>query len=313
MTILSTDDNERLHRQYWQNADYRYYQKPLYVLLEGHEYLTPTDVWYQSDLCLDKLRHAKPQPELEVPRLYHTLLADARRLVLPNGTAVGQGDAAAMQSVRIILALLASRLLDNAGTDRHPRELTESDAVPRAICRLFTDDTRFKRAVSSLMEEESDFLGREIALPDRDLMDDGYEIQTTTPSAEQEAARLYNDVMERTAPIATELGDTWAGWQELWRVLLKDGEMVSLLKQVVPRHNDWGFNKRMVCNVVGIFQQERHVSSLSKLAELLKGKGTSCKSYVLKHSPTGENSENCALTPSQYEKVKKLLHANVMT
>lgn len=304
MKILSNTDNEELHRKYRDIDEYRYYQAPLYKLLEGSS-ITPTDIWFQSDLCISKFQEAYPQPECEVPRIYQQLTISARHLDNSNGCSKENSEQDASRIADLIFAVTASRMLENEDTDNHPSEIVESDAVPYGIIDYLRHDKYFKIAIGFLNLKEKDFMGRDYVFANNDWTQNK-SIAKDIPSVRKQSDELIMLLIEKTSPLKELFADKWDDWGKLWKRLSSDKSIMELLSQESPHSCDWGkINKKLVCNVIGQFTDFYKLSNPTKIDKLLKGeKGKTAKLYISTLHPDGKS---CILTKEQINRIKKFL------
>lgn len=307
MKILSKEDNNKLHREYFASSDvYRDMQQPLTELMEACGTPSPTDVWYQTELVLDHLRSCLPYQAAEVPRVYSTLLDDARRLEYADGRVMPMADIQARLITDLVLMVVCIRLENVHDTDLHPDERTKSDEVPYAILSMMKRDPFSMKLLDHLMGEDTDFFGNEKVFTDFDpLKAEAHGVEL--PSEKSRRERLCDLVEERTCGLKTLLHDHWQQWLTLWQDILGYQTMAEKLTKPVPRK--WpmgeGISAKMVCNVLGFFCQGMNLNipatTLNKAITT-----TNLASYIRNHDccKNGAPNSDSVLSREECEKIK---------
>ena len=86
---------------------------------------------------------------------------------------------------------------------------------------------------------------------------------------------------------------------------LVEKQLLALLKDKSPRGNKWGFNQKMVCNVIGMYYSfKKYDIAISSLNDAL-GTGN-LRSYISNHC--AHNTSNSPLSKEQYEKILKIMN-----
>lgn len=290
MTTLSENDNEALHRQYMKTEEiYRALQVPLTLLQERYGCLSPTDIWYQSEAVIDRLRQSRPYHAAEVPRIHSRLLKEAGELITIT-----------------VLVVVCIRCANIASTDANPNGTNEGDDLLSAIFKMIKDDSYTDFVLQILETEAKDIFGNETVFTDSDPMKQDAD-DRLLPSERDNAATLMGIIKERTKGLKAVGGIDWQLWTRLWEEhILKDSRLVAKLGLPTPdRTRPMGeINAKMVCNVLGILREELHIQVA--IQDLSDAMGYNYYTYIREHScdAKGNPTTSCVLDRDECGRIK---------
>lgn len=306
MTVLSDEDNEKIHKQFMPLALYRALQTPLTVLQVRCGGLSPTDTWYQAILVLKTLKDSRPYESTEVVRIYPRLLKDARMLTFPDGHTEKKDDAFVRLTVVTILLVVCEILENTAEVSAHPYMLCDSDATVYNIFYVLKDEPLLRPLMEFLLDS-SHFMNRAVVFPDMDpweLVPD----DVAPPTQKEKTGVVIDDFKEKTQLLKPLLGGYWRLWIGLWDELLKMPSMADRLTDPTPKTKPMGdLNAKMICNVLGIFRSVVGLKvTTGKLSGALCAKH-SLNNYIDKHGcdADGNSTSLCVFNRQEIKMIEK--------
>lgn len=253
MELLNDEDIERLHEQYRKDDLYRYCGKILSCRERNYGLPNQTVIWFQSEKLIDMLIKAGETAQDEIPRLINNLWKDCHWLECGHQS-VTIPPLKAMAVVQEVFFVLFLRLC-NAVEEGHERERIPNDNIAKVIYQQLETSEFFQNLMNDFRINENDCWGNPIHITPSDPMKRAHS-DTQLPSEQDEAKKLYGEVMRITQPLDELLSeDNQRQWQDLWHRITDDKHLRSKLKQPTPQSHRFGdINGKMICNVLGMFR-----------------------------------------------------------
>lgn len=301
---LSRDEQDRLHHRY-RNSDLFLQWSPLLNQLEfeQNEVDVPT-LWYQMEVVLDKLRRTEENRDEMIPYLFNQLREDFKTLQLESGATVARTDILAELSAVTVMCVTMTQLM-NAVQPGHEEEV-EYDNFPIcvAIANLLRNHPHFQLMMDRFFKKKKDNRGKEIVITPADPMKMDEVIEQMDDKARKEIEDMIEKLHRHTIGLKQPFGDSYEEWNSFCHDICLNQDFLSQLSKVMPNGNEWGINQKMVCNMVGLFNQVKKINHpINALNNVLSTK--QIRSYISNHADfTGTDS---VLTKSQHDIMKKML------
>lgn len=264
--------------------------------------LSDVAVWHEAERIRQELLTYDTDREIEICRI-HTELAERYRQLFDDGQA--------QNAVVVVLFIL---LMQMASADPGDGRTHPNEELQYAICRELTDDNAvyayFLKLRASFKESMKSNRKALNVLPVRDYM------QADLPTSNDEREMLER-ILKQTEILDRErlLRINWETYRHIWEAICADKELLKKLREVSPKHNEWGFNLKFVLNVLGMLRNHLCRDANSKERSCLAGASRRIADLIAKENqrtyidnprPDGHN-QSSALTTPQYERVRTIL------
>lgn len=189
----------------------------------------------------------------EIPRLINNLWKDCHWLECGHQS-VTIPPLKAMAVVQEVFFVLFLRLC-NAVEEGHERERIPNDNIAKVIYQQLETSEFFQSLMSDFRKNEYDCWGTPIHITPSDPMKKAL-THTQLPSEQDEARKLYGEVMKITQPLDSLFSDdNQRLWRGLWHRITDDECLRNKLSVCTPRSKVFGnINGKMICNVLGMFR-----------------------------------------------------------
>lgn len=253
MNMMDDEDIERLHQTYRRDDLYRYWSATLSELELKWGLPNQVVVWYYSERLIDKLRSVGEDPQSEIAYLFNKFLKKCRMNAMNRATVNADYDRP-MAIAQEVFVLTFVRLA-NAVEKGHEKDDIPIDEICVAIWTLLHKSKFFNWLLDYFRRKKKDSIGNPIHITPSDPMKKA-QLDTQLPSEQDEAKKLYGEVMRITQPLDDLLSeDNQRQWQDLWHRITDDDHLRSKLKQPTPQSHRFGdINGKMICNVLGMFR-----------------------------------------------------------
>jgi hypothetical protein len=247
-------------------------------------------VWYNAEMVLMNLRACIEYRDEEL-NFIHSEIERGQKVEL----------------ISAIMAVVLTRMM-NATEEGHEEEDIPNDVVCNAILKKHYGDMFFERIMNVFFKRNIGNDGKKVVITPSDPMTQNISLDDMEDVAKEEILAYVDKVLNRTQSLQTHLKNKWEGWETLWRSICMDAELLNLLKETNPNRNEWGFNQKMICNVVGICANHRIIeASTNALNSALTTKQVS--SYL--RNPKDFGGSDSAFTKEQYEKVEQMIRESL--
>ena len=253
MNMMDDEDIERLHQTYRRDDLYRYWSATLSELELKWGLPNQVVVWYYSERLIDKLRGVGEDPQSEIAYLFNKFLKKCGMKAMNRATVNGDYDRPMAIAQEVFV--LAFVRLANAVEKGHEKDDIPNDEICVAIWTLLHNSVFFNWLLDYFRRRKKDSIGHPIHITPSDPMKKAHSV-TQLPSEQDEAKKLYGEVMRITRPLDDLLSeDDQRQWQDLWHRITDDKHLRSKLKQPTPQSHRFGdINGKMICNVLGMFR-----------------------------------------------------------
>ena len=242
-------------------------------------------LWYHSERILRELRNTADFRDALIPELYNQLFMASNEI-----TAVG------------ITTILYTRIM-NAVERGHETEPFANAPMCRAIVNLLHGNLVFQAMIGAFFENEIGNDGQKVVIAQSDPMLTTLTLDNLDEQGRKEIERIKGVVLEKTSGLKLYFRDYWDKWVRLWDAILLDSELYSLMLKKEPNTTDWGINKKMVCNVVGMFNEKNSIGAkINALSKTISK--SSVRAYISNPRDEGSNS---AFNNKQYERINKMI------
>ena len=289
LKILNNEERRTCHNHYRKNDMFRHWH-PILTEIENITKMDAISVWYNAEMVLMNLRACIEYRD-EGLNFIHSEIERGQKVEL----------------ISAIMAVVLTRMM-NATEEGHEEEDIPNDVVCNAILKKHYGDMFFERIMNVFFKRNIGNDGKKVVITPSDPMTQNISLDDMEDVAKEEILAYVDKVLDLTQSLKIYLKDKWEGWKTLWRSICMDAELLNLLKETNPNRNEWGFNQKMICNVVGICANHRIIeASTNALNSALTTKQVS--SYI--RNPKDFGGSDSAFTKEQYEKVEQMIRESL--
>ena len=286
ITILSDEERRNCYKRYRENDIFRHW----FMLLSKYETETgidPISVWYNAQLVLRELRSHDDFRDSEM----EFIISEAERCNPKH-------------SVVAVMAVTLISLV-NAAEEGHEDEYIPNDCISNVILKKYLDNKLFEKLLNGFSSKKTGNDGKKVVLKQSDPLAEDYLFEDVDSLTQKDIKELIKRVIDNTQGLKAYFKDDWEIWENLWQHICLDIELFNLLQVISPKRNDWKFNQKMICNVIGIFINERKIkTAVSAINKCISNKNIS--SYISNIKDFEGN--NSALSKTQYETIKGIIN-----
>ena len=268
----------------------------------GEISLSDVAVWHETECIRQELLTYDTDRDIEICHIHTELEERYRQLYAEE-----QAQNAVVVVLFILLMQMASADPGDGGT--HPNEELE-----RAICRELTEDYATYEYFRKLrISFEDSMLSNPKALnvlPVKDYM------QANLPTSNDEQ-EMIERILKQTERLDQErlLRIDWETYRHIWEAICAHKELFQKLTLVSPKGNEWGFNMKLVLNVLGMLKNTSFRDANGKEKYCLTGANRRIAALIAKENQRTyidnpvpkKGSSNSAFTLPQYERVCSIL------
>lgn len=258
--------------------------------------LNAVEVWSETEMIRQKLSAIKEHRDNEVEFLYGEL----KNRHQSEKTAV------------IILTVLFTQMCDTESSNEDDAAVQNPN---RAVCsvlahllmnpkiRSFTE-----KLIKAFKHRRYDNEGNKIILPVTDYLNVKSPLELMDEEAKVKVERWVEEIEKLTRGIRGFLNIDWTVYDTIWRNICAEQEISLLLKKEQPRNNKWGFNLKLVANVLGILHVTPYgdgfvlAGSIQTISDAV---GVNVRAYIGNHADFG--SSNTTLTKEMHAKIKQFI------
>ncbi len=301
--IMHREEQDRLFHRYAKN-DLFCHWTPILIQLEIEQNeLDVCTLWYHMEKVLEKLRIEDGRRDVLIYYLYKQLLDDFKVVRQENGSTVTRTDLLAEQSAVTIMCVVLTELL-NAFLPGYACEENKNFPICVAIANIMRNHPRFQMLMGRFFMKKKDNWGKEVVITPADPMKMDYVEEQWDDDFIKEMDDMVENLRMLTVGLKQPFGEHWDDWCKFCHEVCHNQEFLSLLYKVEPKRNEWGINQKMVCNMVGLFNQEMKINHpINALNILLSSK--QLRSYISNHADY--KSSDTVLTKYQHDIMKRIL------
>lgn len=258
--------------------------------------LNAVEVWSETEMIRQKLSAIKEHRDNEVEFLYGDLVKRHQS----ESTAI------------IILTVLFTQMCDAAPDEEDDAAVQNPN---RAVCsvlahllmnpkiRSFTE-----QLIKAFNHRRYDNEGNKIVLPITDYMEVKSPLELMDEEAKVKVERWVEEIEKLTRGIRGFLNIDWTAYDIIWRNICAEQEISLLLNEKQPRGNKWGYNLKLVANVLGILHTIPYGENVvleGSIQAISDAVGVNVRAYIGNHADFG--SSNTTLTKEMHAKIKQFI------
>ena len=258
--------------------------------------LNAVEVWSETEMIRQKLSAIKEHRDNEVEFLYGEL----KNRHQSEKTAV------------IILTVLFTQMCDAAPDEEDDAaERNPNRAVCTVLARLLMHHANrpfFEKLIAAYKSRRYDNEGNKIILPITDYLNVKSPLELMDEEAKAKVEKWVGEIENRTLRIRYFLNIDWDVYKNIWRNICTEQEISLLLKKEQPRNNKWGFNLKLVANVMGILRATPYDGKFvldGSIQAISDAVGVNVRAYIANHADFG--TSNTTLTKEMHAKIKQII------
>lgn len=209
----------------------------------------------------------------------------------------------------IILTVLFTQMCDAAPDEEDDAaERNPNRAVCMVLARHLKNKPFFVKLIAAYKSRRYDNEGNKIILPVTDYLNVKSPLELMDEEAKVKVERWVEEIEKLTRGIRGFLNIDWTVYDTIWRNICAEQEISLLLKKEQPRNNKWGFNLKLVANVLGILHVTPYgdgfvlAGSIQTISDAV---GVNVRAYIGNHADFG--SSNTTLTKEMHAKIKQFI------
>ena len=258
--------------------------------------LNAVEVWSETEMIRQKLSEIKEHRDNEVEFLYGDLVKRHQS----ESTAI------------IILTVLFTQMCDAAPDEEDDAaERNPNRAVCTVLARLLMNPANkpfFEKLIAAYKSRRYDNEGNKIILPVTDYLNVKSPLELMDEEAKVKVERWVEEIEKLTRGIRGFLNIDWAAYDTIWRNICAEQEISLLLNEIQPRGNKWGYNLKLVANVLGILHTIPYGENVvleGSIQAISDAVGVNVRAYIGNHADFG--SSNTTLTKEMHAKIKQFI------
>ena len=258
--------------------------------------LNAVEVWSETEMIRQKLSEIKEHRDNEVEFLYGDLVKRHQS----ESTAI------------IILTVLFTQMCDAAPDEEDDAaERNPNRAVCTVLARLLMNPANrpfFEKLIAAYKSRRYDNEGNKIILPITDYLNVKSPLELMDEEAKAKVEKWVGEIENRTLRIRYFLNIDWDVYKNIWRNICTEQEISLLLKKEQPRNNKWGFNLKLVANVLGILHATPYDGKFvldGSIQAISDAVGLNVRAYIANHADFG--TSNTTLTKEMHAKIKQII------
>lgn len=258
--------------------------------------LNAVEVWSETEMIRQKLSEIKEHRDNEVEFLYGDLVKRHQS----ESTAI------------IILTVLFTQMCDAAPDEEDDAaERNPNRAVCTVLARLLKSSPNrpfFKKLIAAYKSRRYDNEGNKIILPVTDYLNVKSPLELMDEEAKANVEKWVEKIEKLTRGIRGFLNIDWDVYKYIWRNICAEQEIPLLLKEKQPRGNKWGYNLKLVANVLGILHTIPYGENVvleGSIQAISDAVGVNVRAYIGNHADFG--SSNTTLTKEMHAKIKQFI------
>lgn len=258
--------------------------------------LNAVEIWSETEMICQKLSEIKEHRDNEVEFLYGDLVKRHQS----ESTAI------------IILTVLFTQMCDAAPDEEDDAaERNPNRAVCMVLARLLMNPANrpfFEKLIAEYKRRRYDNEGNKIILPITDYLNVKSPLELMDEEAKAKVEKWVEEIENRTLRIRYFLNIDWDVYKNIWRNICTEQEISLLLKKEQPRNNKWGFNLKLVANVLGILRAIPYDGKFvleGSIQAISDAVGLNVRAYIANHADFG--TSNTTLTKEMHAKIKQII------
>lgn len=258
--------------------------------------LNAVEIWSETEMICQKLSEIKEHRDNEVEFLYGDLVKRHQS----ESTAI------------IILTVLFTQMCDAApDAEDDAAERNPNRAVCTVLARLLMNPANrpfFEKLIAEYKRRRYDNEGNKIILPITDYLNVKSPLELMDEEAKAKVEKWVEKIENRTLRIRYFLNIDWDVYKNIWRNICTEQEISLLLTREQPRNNKWGFNLKLVANVLGILRAIPYDGKFvleGSIQAISDAVGLNVRAYIANHADF--ETSNTTLTKEMHAKIKQII------
>lgn len=258
--------------------------------------LNAVEIWSETEMICQKLSEIKEHRDNEVEFLYGDLVKRHQS----ESTAI------------IILTVLFTQMCDAApDAEDDAAERNPNRAVCTVLARLLMNPANklfVEKLIAEYKRRRYDNEGNKIILPITDYLNVKSPLELMDEEAKAKVEKWVEKIENRTLRIRYFLNIDWDVYKNIWRNICTEQEISLLLTREQPRNNKWGFNLKLVANVLGILRAIPYDGKFvleGSIQAISDAVGLNVRAYIANHADFG--TSNTTLTKEMHAKIKQII------
>lgn len=258
--------------------------------------LNAVEIWSETEMICQKLSEIKEHRDNEVEFLYGDLVKRHQS----ESTAI------------IILTVLFTKMCDAAPDEEDDAaERNPNRAVCTVLARLLMNPANkpfVEKLIAAYKSRRYDNEGNKIILPITDYLNVKSPLELMDEEAKAKVEKWVEEIENRTLRIKYFLNIDWDVYKNIWRNICTEQEISLLLTREQPRNNKWGFNLKLVANVLGILHATPNDGKFvleGSIQAISDAVGVNVRAYIANHADFG--TSNTTLTKEMHAKIKQII------
>ena len=290
------EKNASLRARYRGDDLFRTWTWLLCLLEQQLNGLNAVEIWSETEMICQKLSEIKEHRDNEVEFLYGDLVKRHQS----ESTAI------------IILTVLFTQMCDAAPDEEDDAaERNPNRAVCTVLARLLMNPANkpfFEKLIAAYKSRRYDNEGNKIILPVTDYLNVKSPLELMDEEAKVKVERWVEEIEKLTRGIRGFLNIDWTAYDTIWRNICAEQEISLLLNEIQPRGNKWGYNLKLVANVLGILHTIPYGENVvleGSIQAISDAVGVNVRAYIGNHADFG--SSNTTLTKEMHAKIKQFI------
>lgn len=166
----------------------------------------------------------------------------------------------------------------------------------------------FEKLIAAYKSRRYDNEGNKIILPITDYLNVKSPLELMDEEAKAKVEKWVEEIENRTLRIRYFLNIDWNVYKNIWRNICTEQEISLLLTREQPRNNKWGFNLKLVANVLGILRATPYDGKFvleGSIQAISDAVGLNVRAYIANHADFG--TSNTTLTKEMHAKIKQII------
>lgn len=304
MKLLSPADKNTLYHRYVKSDLFRQWAPILSMLQRKYDEADSSSLWFLAERQIVRLRGEQSFREQDIAPIYSELLSDCQKFDELPRTKEQAG-----RTASTVMCIMLTMLM-NAVEKGHEEESFDNEPICMAVLDIFVSDAFFQGLMNLFFKRNTGYDGQKVIIAPCDPMLERTLYEGMDEVAKEEIGQMAKTVVSYTQSLAAVFKSNWTHWEPLWQDILADTQMLLMIKNIEPQKNDWGFNQKMVCNVVGMFRDRIGLSdSIKALNDALCSKNV--RSYISNHADYDGNDS--VFTREQHDRIFQLIDKNALS
>lgn len=286
MKILTPEEQRTLHHRYKNNDLYRQWSPILAQLQRNYNEKDAQTLWFAAEQVIAKLRKEDMYREQEISLLYNELISES-----------------SCQTASTIMCIVLTMLM-NAVEKGHEEEYFDNEPMCMAIMDILENDTFSNKLMQFFFNRKVGYDGKAVVITPQNPMTDDSFIENMDEVAQREIEQTIKAIMDYTQGLQTFFNEYWNLWAPFWYKICEDTQMMLILKQKNPRTSTLNVNEKMVCNIIGLFNETVKANiSVQQINSAISGKNL--RSYISNHAYYGRSDS--VFHRDQHDKIKNII------